>query len=117
MSTATRGFASMPKELRRAVARRGALAAHASGHAYEWTSETAREAGRRGGVASGFSKRGGRPKVTRPRVAAVPVPAAPAPAPVVVSRPDPMALLQQHLKKVVTDALVRSRDLGTADEK
>jgi general stress protein YciG len=44
-----RGFASMTLERRREVAGKGGRAAHAAGVAHEYNSETAREAGRRGG--------------------------------------------------------------------
>jgi uncharacterized protein len=57
MSTSTRGFASMPPELRSAVARRGGIKAHASGHAHQWDIETAKVAGRRGGYESGKVRR------------------------------------------------------------
>lgn len=39
------GFAALSPEMRREIARRGGLAAHASGAAYRYTSETARIAG------------------------------------------------------------------------
>jgi general stress protein YciG len=42
-----RGFASMNKERQREIARKGGKAAHEKGTAHEWTSEEAREAGRR----------------------------------------------------------------------
>lgn len=54
-----RGFASMDKEQRYAVARLGGKAAHKLGTAHEWTREEAIEAGRKGGLAS----RGGRGKL------------------------------------------------------
>jgi uncharacterized protein len=44
-----RGFASMPKERQREIASEGGKAAHAKGTAHEFTSEEAREAGRKGG--------------------------------------------------------------------
>ncbi len=44
-----RGFASMDKEKQREIARKGGQAAQASGTAHRFTSEEAREAGRRGG--------------------------------------------------------------------
>ncbi len=44
-----RGFASMPKDKQREIARKGGKAAHAKGTAHEWTSAEAREAGRKGG--------------------------------------------------------------------
>lgn len=46
------GFASMPSEQQRAIAREGGKAAHRKGTAHEWTSEEAREAGRKGGLTS-----------------------------------------------------------------
>lgn len=51
MSKATRGFASMSKELQRSIASKGGKAAHASGKAHEFTSEEARLAGQKGGKA------------------------------------------------------------------
>jgi len=47
--TSLRGFASMDHEKQRAIAREGGRAAHQSGNAHEFTSEEAREAGRKGG--------------------------------------------------------------------
>ncbi|WP_221087997.1 KGG domain-containing protein [Deinococcus aquaedulcis] len=47
-----RGFAGMDPERQRAIAAEGGRAAHASGNAHEFTSEEAREAGRKGGQAS-----------------------------------------------------------------
>ena len=47
-----RGFAGMDAEQQRRIASAGGRAAHASGHAHEFTSEEAREAGRKGGMAS-----------------------------------------------------------------
>ena len=44
-----RGFAGMDAEQQRRIASAGGRAAHASGHAHEFTSEEAREAGRKGG--------------------------------------------------------------------
>lgn len=44
-----RGFGSMDPELQREIAREGGKAAHEKGTAHEWTSEEAREAGRKGG--------------------------------------------------------------------
>lgn len=44
-----RGFASMDEEKQRAIASKGGRAAHEQGKAHEWTSEEAREAGRKGG--------------------------------------------------------------------
>lgn len=47
-----RGFAAMNPERQREIAREGGRAAHQSGNAHEFTSEEAREAGRKGGQAS-----------------------------------------------------------------
>ena len=44
-----RGFAAMSKEKRREISRQGGIAAHAYGNGHEFTSEEAREAGRKGG--------------------------------------------------------------------
>jgi uncharacterized protein len=49
--TENRGFASMDDEEQREIASKGGKAAHASGHAHEFSSEEAREAGRKGGEA------------------------------------------------------------------
>jgi general stress protein YciG len=46
-----RGFASMDPSRQREIASKGGRAAHAKGTAHEWTSEEAREAGRKGGEA------------------------------------------------------------------
>jgi len=50
-NTSNRGFASMDPEQQREIASEGGKAAHASGHAHEFDSEEAREAGRKGGEA------------------------------------------------------------------
>jgi general stress protein YciG len=42
-----RGFASMDPVVQRRIASMGGRAAHQSGHAHEWNSETAAEAGRK----------------------------------------------------------------------
>jgi general stress protein YciG len=47
-----RGFASMDRGKQRDIASKGGKAAHQKGTAHEWTSEEAREAGRKGGMAS-----------------------------------------------------------------
>lgn len=46
-----RGFASMPKDKVREIARKGGMAAHKKGTAHEFSSSEAREAGRKGGEA------------------------------------------------------------------
>lgn len=45
-----RGFASMDPARQREIASKGGRAAHAKGTAHEWSSDEAREAGRKGGV-------------------------------------------------------------------
>ncbi len=60
-----RGFAVMPIEQVRAIASRGGKAAHRQGKGHEWDRESARIAGKKGGLAS----RGGRGKAA---VAGVP---------------------------------------------
>ena len=55
--TSNRGFASMDPELQRAIASKGGKAAHQSGNAHRFTSEEAREAGRKGGMARSAANR------------------------------------------------------------
>ena len=69
-----RGFASMSAEKQREIASKGGRAAHQKGTAHEWSSDEAREAGRKGGMAS----RGGRGKL--PVVPSSIVPVTPEPA-------------------------------------
>jgi general stress protein YciG len=57
VSTADRGFASMPPERVKEIASQGGKSAHAQKRAHEWTSDEAREAGRRGGVRSAAARR------------------------------------------------------------
>lgn len=52
MGKEDRGFASMDHVKQREIASKGGKAAHQKGTAHEWTSEEAREAGRKGGMAS-----------------------------------------------------------------
>jgi general stress protein YciG len=47
--TSKRGFASMDRERQREIASKGGRAAHAKGTAHEFTSDEARNAGRKGG--------------------------------------------------------------------
>ena len=49
--TSSRGFASMDPQRQREIASEGGRAAHERGTAHEFTSEEAREAGRKGGQA------------------------------------------------------------------
>ena len=49
--TARRGFASMDRNKQREIASKGGKAAHEKGRAHEFTSDEAREAGRKGGQA------------------------------------------------------------------
>ena len=48
---AKRGFAALDPDRQREISRLGGRAAHAQGRAHEFTSEEAREAGRKGGEA------------------------------------------------------------------
>ena len=57
-----RGFASMSPEKQREIASKGGRAAHQKGTAHEWTSDEARQAGRKGGQVS----RGGRGRLVAP---------------------------------------------------
>jgi len=59
-----RGFASMSPEKQREIASKGGRAAHQKGTAHEWTSDEARNAGRKGGQIS----RGGRGRLIEPVV-------------------------------------------------
>ena len=52
MAKEDRGFASMDRAKQREIASKGGKAAHQKGTAHEWTSDEAREAGRKGGTAS-----------------------------------------------------------------
>ena len=52
MAKENRGFASMDRAKQREIASKGGKAAHQKGTAHEWTSEEARDAGRKGGIAS-----------------------------------------------------------------
>jgi general stress protein YciG len=49
--TSNRGFASMNPEKQREIASKGGRAAHAKGTAHEFSTDEAREAGRKGGQA------------------------------------------------------------------
>jgi hypothetical protein len=68
----------MSPEKQREIASKGGRAAHQKGTAHEWSSDEARDAGRKGGMAS----RGGRGKL--PVAPAVDAPATP-------SEPEPAA--------------------------
>lgn len=57
---ARRGFAAMSAERQREIASQGGRAAHRQGVAHQWNREEAREAGKKGGQASG-RKRSGNP--------------------------------------------------------
>ena len=68
MAKEDRGFASMDRAKQREIASKGGKAAHQKGTAHEWTSEEARDAGRKGGIASHRRRReqlGGNPGDTR----------------------------------------------------
>jgi general stress protein YciG len=60
-----RGFASMSPEKQREIASKGGRAAHQKGTAHEWTSDEARNAGRKGGQIS----RGGRGRLVETAIA------------------------------------------------
>lgn len=68
MAKEDRGFASMDRNKQRDIASKGGKAAHQKGTAHEWTSEEAREAGRKGGMASHRRKQqqSGEPSGTTP---------------------------------------------------
>jgi general stress protein YciG len=57
-----RGFASMDRGKQRDIASKGGKAAHQKGTAHEWTAEEAREAGRKGGIASHRRKQDEKPE-------------------------------------------------------
>ena len=59
--SSNRGFASMDPQKQREIASEGGRAAHRQGVAHEWSSEEAREAGRKGGQ---NSRGGGRSRST-----------------------------------------------------
>lgn len=52
-----RGFATLDKARLVEIARKGGQMAHEKGTAHQWTSEEAVEAGKKGGLASGLSRR------------------------------------------------------------
>ena len=51
-----RGFAAMDVSLQRELAARGGRASHAKGTGHEWDCDAARDAGKKGGIASGLSR-------------------------------------------------------------
>ena len=63
MATEDRGFASMDRSKQREIASKGGKAAHQKGSAHEWTSEEARAAGRKGGMASHRRKQQQKPDI------------------------------------------------------
>lgn len=50
MQKTARGFAAMDREKQREIARKGGKAAHEKGTAHQFSSDEAREAGRKGGI-------------------------------------------------------------------
>ena len=56
---AKRGFATMSEERRRTIASQGGRAAHQQGVAHEWNKTEAAAAGKKGGQASGKSRKQG----------------------------------------------------------
>jgi general stress protein YciG len=59
-----RGFAAMDPQLVSELAKRGGKAAHRAGTAHQFTSDEARVAGRKGGMATHAKRRGNTPDVT-----------------------------------------------------
>ncbi|MDB5966087.1 MAG: hypothetical protein JWQ72_2587 [Polaromonas sp.] len=59
--TSRRGFAAMDAERQRQIASEGGKAAHASGRAHQFNAAEAREAGRKGGLASRRSTSANKP--------------------------------------------------------
>lgn len=57
MANSKRGFAAMDATQRSNIARLGGITAHKKGTAHEFSSQEAREAGRKGGEASGKARR------------------------------------------------------------
>ena len=55
---AVRGFAVMSPEKQKEIAKKGGKAAHQQGVAHKWTSQEAREAGKKGGRARGKNQKG-----------------------------------------------------------
>ncbi|WP_022824673.1 KGG domain-containing protein [Hymenobacter norwichensis] len=53
-----RGFAAMDPATQRRIASEGGKASHQSGRGHQWTTEQAREAGRKGGQASRSNRKG-----------------------------------------------------------
>lgn len=60
-----RGFASMDPDKQREASSKGGKTARDQGKAHKFTSEEAREAGRKGGIASGASRRGEKKAVAK----------------------------------------------------
>ena len=74
-NTKNRGFASMAAEKQKEIARKGGRAAHEKGKAHEFTTDEARQAGRKGGEKvsmdrshmAEIGRRGGRSSASRRR--------------------------------------------------
>ena len=81
MAKEDRGFASMDRARQREIASKGGKAAHQKGTAHEWTSDEARDAGRKGGLASHRRRREqlGADPIEDPTSEALDVPATPDP--------------------------------------
>ena len=80
MAKEDRGFASMERDKQKEIASKGGKAAHQKGTAHEWTSEEARDAGRKGGLASHRRRREQKDGDTRELVGVAPVDGSPATA-------------------------------------
>lgn len=63
--SSNRGFASMDPQRQREIASQGGRAAHEKGTAHEFSSEEAREAGRKGGQARSQNNRAGKSSGSR----------------------------------------------------
>jgi general stress protein YciG len=60
-----RGFAALDPSKQKAIASKGGRASHQAGTGHEWSSEAARNAGRKGGLASRGGRGGKTPEPTK----------------------------------------------------
>jgi general stress protein YciG len=81
MAKEDRGFASMDRTKQREIASKGGKAAHLKGTAHEWSSDEAREAGRKGGMASHRRREQAEPQEAAPEKQNVDTPNPDAPLP------------------------------------
>jgi len=66
MGKEDRGFASMDRNLQREIASKGGRVAHEKGRAHQWSAEEAREAGRKGGLATHQRRQAALQRAERP---------------------------------------------------